>query len=74
MNTAPQRTTLNIRQSLTCAALAALTTLGIFSLVATGMPPLLSDLPSLAGNHEVVACAPTVGVQNAGAPNAQSAI
>jgi hypothetical protein len=60
MKTAPQATSTGLGQLTLCAALATLTTLGIFSLIATVMPPLLSD-PATLANHEAVS-APSAGV------------
>lgn len=62
MKTAIFPTTLNLRQCLACAGLAAITTLGIFSVVATVAAPLLTgDRSAVASAHDVT-CAPTARV------------
>jgi hypothetical protein len=73
MNTAMKTTTFDLRRAATCAALATLTTLGMFSLIANVMPPLVADGLVLASSHET-ACAPTAQVREAASPTKQSAI
>jgi hypothetical protein len=49
MNKARKTANTDIRRSLTCATLATITTLGVFSLVANVMTPLVSGLRLPAG-------------------------
>jgi hypothetical protein len=64
MHTAMKTTTLDFRRVAASAALALLTTLGMFSLIANVMPPLVADGLVLASSHETV-CAPTAQVLEA---------
>ena len=64
MNSAMGITTFDLRRAVTCAALATLTTLGMFSLIANVMPPLVAGGLVLASSHETV-CVPTPQVMEA---------
>lgn len=64
MHTAMKASTFDFRRAAACAALALLTTLGTFSLIANVMPPLIADGLILASSHETV-CAPTAQVLEA---------
>jgi hypothetical protein len=70
MNTAMKTTAFDLHRAVTCAALATLTTLGMFSLIANVMPPLVADTLVLASGHET-GCAPTAQVPSATSPARQ---
>jgi hypothetical protein len=73
MNAAMKTTAFDFHRAVACAALATLTTLGMFSLIANVMPPLVADALVLATGHEV-ACVPTVQALKVSSPAKQSAI
>ena len=73
MNIAMKTTTFDLHRAVTCAALATLTTLGIFNLIASEMPPLVADTMVLAAGQKP-ACAPTETVVQAARLDRQSAI
>jgi hypothetical protein len=73
MNNALKTATFDLRRVATCAALATFTTLGMFSLIANVMPPLVADGLVLASRHETL-CVPTAQVLEAASHTGHSAI
>jgi len=73
MHTAMKTTPIDLRRTAACAALATLTTLGLFSLIANVMPPLVADTLVLATAHETV-CIPTAQAARSADPATHSAI
>ena len=71
MNNALQATTFDLRRAATCAALATLTTLGMFSLIANVMPPLMAEGLVLASSQQKL-CVPAARVLHAGATKDQA--
>jgi hypothetical protein len=61
MNTTTKTIGFELSRPVTCAALAMLTTLGMFSLIANVMPPLVTDTLVLATSHQTV-CVPVTHV------------
>ena len=57
MDNVLKATPFDFRRSLACAALATLTTLGLFSLIANIMPPLMADGILLASDIQGI-CVP----------------